>query len=157
IPEHRPPGTAWCPVGWAGRLPVAGLLVRRRGRRHRGTLVAWAQRAGAERRCEPQREYQRPHQECPAGLDSGLGCGCATRTWTPPLIESGGLSTSVSAGVTPESTSTSVPKSRPSVIVFRCTRCAPSSVATSSPWVRNSTAFTGTRTVLVPAGRLKAT
>src|SRR5439155_691254 len=84
--------------------------------------------------------------------------GCATRTAAPSLMESGGLTTRVSAASSPFSTSISVPKSRPWVIDFRCTRCSPARVATSRPLARNRTVLTGMRSVLaLPAASVKCT
>src|SRR6202035_5285874 len=65
--------------------------------------------------------------------------GVAIRTCTPSAIESGGLSTTVSFGSSPDNTSIVLPKSRPWTMLLSFTRCPPSNVATCRPAARNNT------------------
>src|SRR5579862_2661117 len=136
ITEHRPPAATWRGIRRRRYLPVAAFLVGGGRGGHGGrVLVARRERAAAEAHREQRRgrgARRASHEECSAAGVAGLarcGCprcagGCCTRTCIPSATESGGLTTSVSSAAMPASTSISVPKSRPSVIFLRCTRCS---------------------------------
>src|SRR5262249_37489683 len=131
VAEHDPPLPARRRVRRGRRLPLPGLLVAVGGRGRARALAVRGERAGAHRNEGDDRQRVAHHDLLPALAACALpGWGGAIRTWAPSLIESGGLATRVSSALTPESTSTSVPKSRPCVMVLRCTRCSASTTAT---------------------------
>src|SRR5204863_4850516 len=70
IVEYRPPARARRRVRGRRYLPLARLLVRWGRSRHRGALVAQAERARLERQHHGERRQRRrgPHQECPAAV-----------------------------------------------------------------------------------------
>src|SRR5262249_24388242 len=81
----------------------------------------------------------------------------ATRTLTPVASESGGLLTSRSDSFEPCTTSTSVPRLRPSLIGRSSTVLSAPTAAISIPCSRKTSALVGTRTILVSVGSSKST
>src|SRR5262249_20769655 len=117
-------------IARCGDLPhvAAGLgfLVSRRCRDGRLDVVgahrACAQNAGpAEDQRTPCRHVaaHRPQRQAHGFLSLA---GLTTRTWAPDARESAGFNTTASSCSRPETTSTSVPKSRPTTIFFSATR-----------------------------------
>ncbi len=79
------------------------------------------------------------------------------RTVSPVASESGGLFTSRSDTVSPLTTSTSVPRLRPSVIGLSSILSSGPMSATSIPRSRNTSALVGMRTTLGLLGNSKST
>src|SRR5882757_8080261 len=148
-----PPGTAILRILRRGRLPALGrrscsaraLFLERDGHIDIRLDVGRARRAAGEQRGDERDPGAHASFDIKFDVHDGCAAGFAmTRTESPAAMASPGLAITRSVPLSPEATSTVVPKSRPKVMACRDTWPASLTTATWTAFGRNSSVFTGT-------------